>query len=389
MIEKVTNKTGTKSKNKDRVNALLLGIQGHTAALNAQEKVLPESTADLSQKEESKLQIDPNSLEIDGYTDNRPKDKLVYLDPSECYAIDQVRDGFDEEKIQERRLSIDAHSQIKPITVKPKDDRGYQIITGEYTFRACSLEPQRKIEAIIKYTDKDIDPFKKTLKQIAENYEAVPLTIYEMAISLRKAQEEGQITSMAELARHMGWHNEDKPKEGSNKVGQYLGLFSLDERGCSLYRDEKIKDIRSISILKSIMDLSPTSYGALLGMIEKGEQVTRKQLEAERDLLLGKGKVDSEGSRGKRKPNQRENPENIRVETKQTTTSSNKQSLQSTPREGEVHNVRIYFRYAGKKVELIYKEAPAGKLYCRMVDDASQQELLLESEDVSYSHYKD
>lgn len=318
------------------------------------------------------------------------KDELKRVHPKDCYVVEQVRDSIDHEKVKDRRASMEQHGQIKPITVMPRDAKGYRIVTGEYRWRAASLEPVMMLDAIVKRTDTQIDKFKLTLKQIAENDENVPLTIYEMASSLKRAQEEGGLTSMADLARHMGWDRPEKPGYGSDKVGQYLKMYELDERGVELFRQNLITDIRSIPILVSLRSLSEKHYSHIVDLIEKGEKFSRKKLQDHLDLL----RADMEG--GKPDKNKPSNKGASKKAEKTTSAKGKAESVDNGGLEqdtdggltGPQGQVKIYFTYNRKTVELVYKEAPTGKVWCKLDGQDSSDQLLVDCEEVVFSHFK-
>lgn len=327
--------------------------------------------------------IDNASNPVDAGGSAGEKDKLVMLDPSECYVIKQVREEITETDIRERRLSIEAHGQMKPIEVFPRDQNGYQIITGEVRWRACSIEPVIKIQAIIRYSLKQIAEPKKILKQVAENTEAVRLSIYEIANSLRRAMEAGKIETHEALAREMGWFDESRPDHGRSKVSQYLALFNLCERGQDLYKAEKISDVRAIKILSSIRGLSQASYNAILTMIENGETVTRKMMERERDKLKDKTNGDEEKERDKKViGSEKKEKEKKAGQGGQTT------QVRDTEREQTGKVPEIYFTFNRKLVRLVYKEAPANKLYCVVVGDETNSQIIIDAEEAVFSHFR-
>lgn len=320
-------------------------------------------------------------------------DELVWLDPSECYAIKQVREDIKETDVRERRLSIEAHGQIKPIEVYPKDEKGYQIITGEVRWRASLIEPKLSVWAIIRRSSAKLDEnleaekteTKKILKQVAENTEAIPLSIYEIATSLRRAMEVSNVQTHEELSRLMGWYDESRPDYGRAKVSQYLALFNLCERGQKLYLEGKMSDVRAIKILSSIRTQSLSSYNAVLTMIENGETVTRKMLEKERDKFK-EGAGTGTGTSKDEKKSEQKGSKSERNKLNASSAEKGGKNKSSDEEEPEVYP-GIFFNYNRKLVQLVFKEAPAGMIFCKVVGDQTDSLIQIDSEEVTFSHF--
>jgi len=362
-----------KAASKSKMTALLGSITAHTNNM----AVKNEESSSPRTENSGVMFIDNTSAEPE-------KDELVYLDPSLCYAEEQVREGIKESDIIERRHSIAAQGQIKPITVNPRDERGYKVTTGEVRWRACLIEPKLKVMAIIKRTDKDIPEDKYILKQLAENTEAVPLTIYEIAKSLQRAMIAGNYESQTDLAKAMGWHDEKREDYGRNKVSQYLAIFNLDERGQKLYQDGKMADIRAIKILSAIRTASEASYSAMISMIESGGTVTRKMLEKERDSLQNKADETEKNKSlfGGAGASGSELNENQKANTAASTKSGVKEKV-----DPESMLPRIIFDYQRMQVELVYKKAPNGKVLCKVIGDPNEQVLELDRDDIVFNHF--
>lgn len=372
--QKPSSRAAKKNETKARMAALVGNITAHT------QSIATRGSTELDGTESGVMFLDNSVTE-------ETKDELVYLHPKDCYVEKQVREKIDQEKVVERRHSMEAHGQIKPITVMPRDEKGYKVVTGEYRYRAASIDPPMMLAAIIKRTDRTIEAHKIILKQLAENTEAVPVNIFEIAVTLRRAMEAGKMDSHVELAKQMGWHDPERPDYGRVKVSQYLSLFNLCERGQRLYAEEKMNDLRAIKILSAIRTLSESSYDLIISMIENGESVSRKMLEKERDSLKAKlaassvAPVDEKGELDEEPGS----PEQKSAPLKKS------ESRQSRGGNGTVETVvklpQIVFTYQRHLVELVYEELPAGRVKCRILGDPNQQVLELDVEDITFNNF--
>jgi ParB family chromosome partitioning protein len=117
----------------------------------------------------------------------------VYEDPS------NPRTGFNDAEIADLAASMREHKVLQPITVRPKDDRGYMIRFGARRFRAAQLAGLETIPAVISTSDaSEIDIL---AAQVIENDQREPLNTGEMttavgrlmALGLNQAQVAGKL----------------------------------------------------------------------------------------------------------------------------------------------------------------------------------------------------
>ena len=75
--------------------------------------------------------------------------RVVLLPVDEVYPNPmQPRKEFSDEALEELRQSIAANGLLQPITVR-KREIGYELISGERRLRACKLNGNSKIPAIV------------------------------------------------------------------------------------------------------------------------------------------------------------------------------------------------------------------------------------------------
>jgi len=113
--------------------------------------------------------------------------------------INQPRLDFDDESISGLALSIKESGLLQPITVR-KTKTGYELIAGERRYRACLLNKQETIDAIV--LDKS-DEESANLALI-ENIQREDLNAIEQAMAMQRLMINEDLTQQ-ELAERLGY----------------------------------------------------------------------------------------------------------------------------------------------------------------------------------------
>ena len=101
--------------------------------------------------------------------------------------VNQPRETFDKEKIEEMTKSIEKFGLLNPITVRPFND-GYQIVAGERRWKALQMMNKKEIQAKIV----EADDIETDIMSIAENYHREDLTLEEREKSIYTAWKNGK-----------------------------------------------------------------------------------------------------------------------------------------------------------------------------------------------------
>ncbi|AZS19436.1 ParB/RepB/Spo0J family partition protein [Caulobacter sp. FWC26] len=102
----------------------------------------------------------------------------IYEDPN------NPRTGFDDAEIADLAASMREHKVLQPITVRPKDDKGYMIRFGARRFRAARLAGLETIPAVISTSDaSEVDIL---AAQVIENDQREPLNTAEMTTAVER-----------------------------------------------------------------------------------------------------------------------------------------------------------------------------------------------------------
>lgn len=133
----------------------------------------------------------------------------IYEDPN------NPRLAFDQAELEDMATSIKVHGLLQPITVRPKDDRGYKILYGARRFRAAQLAGLGKVRAIV--TTSDADEEHILAAQVIENHHRTGLTTQEMILAVGRLLDRG--LSQGEVGQKLGIARE--------QVNMYAGLREL------------------------------------------------------------------------------------------------------------------------------------------------------------------
>ena len=102
--------------------------------------------------------------------------RLIYLDPCEVCVGDGIRNGFDEDKLDELARSIRRNGLIQPISVAKTKD-GYKLIFGERRLRASIIAKMKQIPCIV--MNEAVE--RPKLYSLLENLQREDLTFFEQA----------------------------------------------------------------------------------------------------------------------------------------------------------------------------------------------------------------
>ena len=133
----------------------------------------------------------------------------VYEDPN------NPRTGFNDAEIADLAASMREHKVLQPITVRPKDDRGYMIRFGARRYRAAQLAGLETIPAVISTSDaSEIDIL---AAQVIENDQREPLNTDEMTTAV------GRLMAMGLNQAQVG----DKLGRSKEAISIYAALRDL------------------------------------------------------------------------------------------------------------------------------------------------------------------
>ncbi len=111
----------------------------------------------------------------------------------------QPRQRFDETSLQELATSIQAQGVIQPLTVRPMEDGGYEIIAGERRFRACQLAGLATVPCLVR----PMDDAEALAVALVENLQREDLSPMEEARALEALRSTLELTQEA-LADRVG-----------------------------------------------------------------------------------------------------------------------------------------------------------------------------------------
>lgn len=135
----------------------------------------------------------------------------LYEDPN------NPRRAFDKREIEDLAASMRKHNVLQPITVRPKDEKGYMIRFGARRFRAALLAGLEKIPAIV--TTSDASEADILAAQVIENDQREGLNTAEMAAAVARLL--GLGLSQAEIAERLG-----RPKD---QVSMYAAVKDMPQ----------------------------------------------------------------------------------------------------------------------------------------------------------------
>ncbi|CAN7653746.1 ParB/RepB/Spo0J family partition protein [Phenylobacterium sp. LjRoot225] len=175
----------------------------------------------------------------------------IYEDPS------NPRTSFDKDQLKEMAASVKAHGVLQPITVRPKDDRGYMIRFGARRFRAAKIAGIATVRAIVSTSDADEADI--LAAQVIENHHRAGLSTQEMIQAVSRLLTGG--LSQGAAAEKLGISRE--------QVNMYAGLRDLPPVLDAL---TPTLGVRALYELHGAWRRDPARTEALIA--ERGEAIT-------------------------------------------------------------------------------------------------------------------
>ena len=194
--------------------------------------------------------------------ENLDNEELVIkdVDIDEIYPnLDQPREHFDEDRLEELAQSIKEHGILQPIILIEQED-GYQIVAGERRYRASKLAGLKTVPAIIRELDN------KNLEKLAliENIQREDLNPCEEAKAYRSMIDNYNMTQQ-ELADSVG---KSRPY-----IANILRLLNLDPRVLEMVRTGDISQSMGRELL-SIED-GDEQYEKARQVVDEGLSVSK------------------------------------------------------------------------------------------------------------------
>lgn len=169
----------------------------------------------------------------------------------------QVRQKFDEAKLQELAEDIKDNGLLQPILLKKKSDGRYHLVAGERRYRAAALAGMAKVP--FRLVPDDIDDFAIRRMQISENEQREPLTAYERAQGVAEDVEKYGTEGACKIwGKKAPW------------ISKRLTALRLPVPILALFRDEIINDLEMLNSLNNIFMLDEKEFSAVVGDIEAG-----------------------------------------------------------------------------------------------------------------------
>lgn len=193
----------------------------------------------------------------------------------------QPRSEFDQEAMDELRISIEQNGLIQPIVVRQIGER-YQIIAGERRWRACLMIAS--ISAIDAVVRNDVDPLTILLLQIAENNHRQSMTPMDIARAYQRVKEFSG-NSQKKAAIRLG--------VSESQISITLGLIKSPELIQNLAMSGKIRDITTLNIVNRLYEQDEIAAKKVVDDILKGRidvGSVRKQVNSL--LQKSKGKIE-------------------------------------------------------------------------------------------------
>jgi len=188
--------------------------------------------------------------------------------------VNQPRETFDKEKIEEMAKSIEKFGLLNPITVRPFND-GYQIVAGERRWKALQMMNKKEIQAKIV----EADDIETDIMSIAENYHREDLTLEEREKSIYAAWKRGVESGLFVNLKKEPMYSIMSEWTGiSERMLQYM-INAGKEKEKS--KSETVLKSTSISLqtTRSLKDISPKLRENLL-QTKLDEKINRIDLES-------------------------------------------------------------------------------------------------------------
>jgi ParB family chromosome partitioning protein len=181
----------------------------------------------------------------------------------------QPRQIFSEEEIQALSESIKKHGLLQPIVVRRKGDK-FEIIAGERRYRALKLLGKKTIPVIvINVSDKEAMAL-----AIIENIDRKDLTLWELAISIKKLKEDMGLT-LDEISGILG--------KSKSHISNILRIFQLPDTVLQLVK--KYPHKLTLSHIKLLLEIKQPQWQITLAEKVVAEDMSTRQLEEEVNTL--------------------------------------------------------------------------------------------------------
>lgn len=118
---------------------------------------------------------------------------------SEIYTVDERKRILTDEERAELKANLAQHDLIHPITVLPKNERGYELVAGHNRFEVYRELGKTHIKAVVQ----EVAPDKVELYAFYSNLLSPALSDYEKYLGFKKRKEESGL-SQQELAKEAG-----------------------------------------------------------------------------------------------------------------------------------------------------------------------------------------
>ncbi len=221
-----------------------------------------------------KPKVDITDLLADSGTDelvSRAKSEGRYLSlPAEAFVPDpnQPRKTFDQERIDELRVSIESNGQLQPILVGDRlPDGTYPIIAGERRWRAIrDSEKVSVVDAIIR--SGDVDELHLLLMQIDENNQREQIPAIENAMAMKR---------VADICRAEGKDQAYAAKllnVSPGRLSKHLALLDAPSVVTGLSTHGETQDVDVLYNLAKAAESKPEEVAELIDQWRSGELET-------------------------------------------------------------------------------------------------------------------
>lgn len=184
-----------------------------------------------------------NQLQKD-FQDTPKGKRLRSLLLNEVVSVAQVRRTF--AGLEELAESLKEVGQQSPIMVRPKNAEGkYVILQGERRWRAAQMAGFNRIDAVV--VEGDVETTDRILGQLTENIQRDDMRPLEIAAAIKELLDSG--LKGKDIAQKLGYQ--------ASFVTLYRDLLTLPEMVYQLAAEDKIRDARTLQILKKIFELRP------------------------------------------------------------------------------------------------------------------------------------
>ncbi len=190
---------------------------------------------------------------------NEEESELLYLPITKVEPrLEQPRNYFDEEALQELSESILQYGLIQPITVRKLESGYYQIIAGARRWRAARIAGLPRVPVVVKA----LSDAEAAAIALIENLQREDLNPMEEALGIKRLMDEFGLTQQ-EAA--------DKLSKSRPAVANALRLLQLPEDCCELVADGTLSAGHARALLG--LENKEMMYDIALSIAEKGLSV--------------------------------------------------------------------------------------------------------------------